>query len=856
MPRLLKRSLYLLAGLSLALVLVCSWGAAPTGANSPIAPASSNSQALLEAGRSAYQAQQVDEAIAAWQAATRGFGQQGDDLRQALAFSYLSMAYQHQGNLSQAEAMLTRSLAQLERWRVSGVSHSAAALIIQGQVLNTQGALQFAQGTFATALESWQQAGQYYQQADDTRRYTGSLINQARALQALGHFLQARKALDKVQAQLDDAPPALRAIGLQSLGNTLRAIGDLDEAEKAYQQGLTAARSPDLAREATALRLSLGQLVQQQQRLDEALSFYRSAARTTPDQQQQAQAQVDEFGVLVATQSWTTAQRLAQSLQPQLRALPPSRTSLYLQARFAQHLMAFESPETLRQAADVLGGAARQAKALGDRQAEAYTMGYLGKVYEQAQQWDNAKTVTEDALLIAQSFNAADITYQWQWQLGRILKSQQKTDAAIAAYRGAFQSLQALRYDLAAIAPDQQFSFRKSVEPVYRDYVDLLLQPTDTSPEISSERLQQARQVIESLQVAELNNFFRSACIEGQVVALEAVDREGAAVIYPILLRDRLEVVVSLPDQPLQHHAISLSQAQVTQTVTALQSSLIQPFVTSASKALGEEIYRWLIQPIEAELHRYRVDTLVFVLDGPLRSVPMGALFDGDRYLIETYSIALTPGLQLVAPQPLQQQRLRTIAGGLTKARHGFEALDNVAVELEKVKATVPSRVLLNRGFTSETLRQQIEALPYPVVHLATHGQFSSRPEETFILTWDGRLGMNELTAMLRASDLSRQTPIELLILSACETATGDERAALGLAGIAVRAGARSTIASLWSVDDESGAVLMGHLYDELANANTSRTEALRRAQLALLKHPDYRAPFFWAPFVLVGNWL
>ncbi|MGF1536703.1 MAG: CHAT domain-containing protein, partial [Elainellaceae cyanobacterium] len=816
MSHFLRRSLYLIFGLSLALVLAFSQGIIQAVVGQGIAQPPSNAQVLLETGRSAYQNQQTDEAIAAWQAAAQDFEQQGDRLQQALVLSYLSMAYQNQGAWPQAEATIEQSLDQLEQWQSSSdFSSSARSLTIQGQVLNTRGALQFSQGAMTSALESWRQSGRFYQQADDTQRYTGSLINQARTLQALGYFLQARAALDEVRAQLDQVDPALRVVGLQSLGDTLRAIGDLEGAEAVYTQGLETAQAQSLPREVAALLLSLGQLAQLQQQPEEALFFYQKAGTMAPEPLQQAQAQVAEFSLLIDTKSYDVADSLAESLQAQLKALPVSRASLYTQANFGQRLIQSDRPGAIEQAADLLGTTVWQAKALGDRYSEAYATGYLGGAYETTQQWAIAETLTEEALLIAQSLNATDIAYQWQWQLGRILKAQNKTDAAIAAYKTAFQSLQALRYDLASIAPDQQFSFRESVEPVYRNYVDLLLTSTDPNPG----RLQEARQVIESLQIAELNNFFRSTCIEGQTIALDEVDQTNAAVIYPIILSDRLEVVVSLPDQPLQHHATPVTREQVDVTLDELRVSLVRPFVTAASKNLSEDVYSWLIRPIEDDLRQSQVDTLVFVLDGALRSVPMAALFNGDRYLVEDYNIALTPGLQLIAPQPLQQQGVQTIAGGLTEARHGFSALSNVELELEKVENTVPSRVLIDQGFTSDALRQQVETLPYPVVHLATHGQFSSRAEDTFILAWDRPLNVNEISAILQTGDQTRQAPIELLILSACETAAGDDRAALGLAGVAVQAGARSTIASLWSLDDESGAVLVGNLYEQLANA-------------------------------------
>ncbi|HEY9657909.1 MAG TPA: CHAT domain-containing protein, partial [Allocoleopsis sp.] len=134
---------------------------------------------------------------------------------------------------------------------------------------------------------------------------------------------------------------------------------------------------------------------------------------------------------------------------------------------------------------------------------------------------------------------------------------------------------------------------------------------------------------------------------------------------------------------------------------------------------------------------------------------------------------------------------------------------------------------------------------------------FSENQDETFILAVNGRVKVTELDQVLRTRSQTRPEPIELLVLSACQTAKGDERAALGLAGVAVRAGARSTVASLWSVYDEIGAPLMVEFYRQLITTPTlSKAEALRQAQLTVLRRPDTSHPLNWAPFVLVGNWL
>mgnify|MGYP001802874883 CR=1 FL=1 len=198
---------------------------------------------------------------------------------------------------------------------------------------------------------------------------------------------------------------------------------------------------------------------------------------------------------------------------------------------------------------------------------------------------------------------------------------------------------------------------------------------------------------------------------------------------------------------------------------------------------------------------------------------------------------------------------LKTNAGGLPESRQGFAPLPNVKTEVDEVADLVPSEVLLNQEFTRDRLQQQIASLPYPVVHLATHGQFSSRAEDTFLLTWNDRINVRSLDSLLQ-NRLDRNTPIELLILSACQTATGDERAALGLAGVAIRSGARSTVATLWSIQDDSTAKLISQFYHALKTPGTSKAQALRKAQLSLLRSTEHQHPFYWSAFILLGNWL
>lgn len=833
-----------------------------------------NLTGLLQQGKDLYETGKFAEAAKVCQQAAQAFQSQGDKLNQAIAFSFLSLAYQQLGQWNEAGAATNSSLQLLKETGLQPPNSNTSKdqLLILAQVLTIRGQLQLKLGQAENAIATWQQATTAYTQANDPVGTIGSLINQAQAMQALGLYRQAEKTLTQVKDTLQNQPDSIKVMGLRSLGNTLRVIGDLDQSRKALQESLSIARSARYAiaqqlkssSDISATLLSLGNTARAQRDTKAALGFYQQAATASTSPITRTQAQLNQLSILIDTQQANAASTLVSQIQTEVAQLPPSRAAVYAQINFAQSLTKLRqtgSANTLSSTdiGQILARAVQQAKSLNDTRAEAYALGYLGNLYEQTQQLSNAQGLTEQALLIAQSANASDIAYRWQWQLGRLLKAQGKLKSAISAYSEAVNTLQSLRSDLVSINPDVQFSFREEVEPVYRQLVDLLLQPPQSQAEPDRQNLIQARRVIESLQLAELDNFFRAACLQGQIVQIDQViDRDDptAAVIYPIILPDRLEVILKLPNRPLMHYKSAIAQDEVEKAIDKLRRNLTTSFLVKRAQDSSRPVYDWLIRPAQEALAQSQIKTLVFVLDGVLRNVPMAALYDGQQYLVQKYSIALTPGLQLLAPKSLERRQLKTLTAGLTEARLGFAPLSNVANEVQEIQTEVPSTVILDREFTSANFQDKLKSLSFPVVHLATHGQFSSQAEETFILTWDAPLYVNQLDNVLRDRNQSQPRAIELLVLSACQTATGDKRAALGLAGVAVRAGARSTLASLWSINDRSTSILMSQFYRELAQTNVSKAEALRQAQLTLLQNPQYKFPLYWSPFVLVGNWL
>lgn len=861
---------FLLGLLTLFLITVVVPVAAQHSPIASIEQHTTHASTQLAQGITLYEAGQISDAAAVWQQAAQDYEAKGDRLNQALSLNYLSLAYQDLGQWQNAQKAISQSLELIPPNNP----------FILAQVLNTQGSLQLALGKAEAALDTWKQAEHAYQSAGDEVGVIGTQINQAQALQTLGLYRRAKTNLEQVNQKLQTQPDSLlKAAGLRSLGVALQVVGDLQKSQEVLEQSLAIQERLHSAGDTSATLFSLGNTHRALQDYPKAKKLYQKAAKKATNPLSQLEAQLNQLSLLVQTEQWQAAQALLPTIQRNLTQLPPSRSAVYAQVNLAESLMKLSaltgkverspnpqpSSTALTDMAQLLAKAVQQARMLKDSRAESYALGELAHLYEYTRNFPEAQKLTQDALNLAQAINASDITYRWQWQLGRIHKhqgelkgglTQPHTVQALAAYTEAVKALQSLRSDLVAINPDVQFSFRESVEPIYRELVELLLQSLPEQDQVSrQENLKQARQVIESLQLAELDNFFREACLDSKPEQIDRVD-PTAAVIYPIILSDHFAVILSRPGQPLSYYQTQLRQSEVEGILEQFLQSLNRSFSNKQRLRFAQQVYDWLIRPAEAQLAESGVKTLVFVLDGSLRNLPMAALHDGKQYLVENYSIALSQGLQLLEPRSLARNRLTALTGGLTEARQGFAALPGVKSELQQISSEVRSEVLLNQEFTQKRLETKISELPFPVIHLATHAQFSSKAEDTFLLTWDGRIKVKDFDELLQSRERQNQNPIELLVLSACQTAAGDKRATLGLAGLAVRSGARSTLATLWSVSDESTAEFMAEFYRELFQTQVSKAEAVRQSQLILLKKSKYEHPYYWAPFVLVGNWL
>jgi CHAT domain-containing protein len=821
-------------------------------------PTSHNAENLVEQGRVLYEGDRYNDAVKILQQANAAFAESGDKLGQAMTLSNLSLAYQQLGLWTEAENAITQTLNLLQN-----LDSSKQSSEIFAQALDVQGRLQVAQGQTEKAINTWQQAADIYLKIGESAKLIRNRINSAQALQVLGLYRQAENILEELRRSLATLPDTIDKItGLRSLGDVLRLVGNLTESEKVLQESLKLASSLRSNQAISATLISLGKTARTQQNPQAALNYFQQAAALSVPNNTRLDLLLNQFSVLVETKEFRATADLLPQIQAEISKLPPSRMAVYARINLAQNLAKIKQENNTNTSswldiAQILAVGVKQAKDLQDQRAESYATGTLGYLYEQAGQPSDAFNLTKQALFLAQRINASDIVYQWQWQMGRLLKVKGDIQSALAYYSQAVKTLQSLRSDLVAINPDIQFSFRENVEPVYREYVELLLRGGTSAA--NKDKLKEARQVIESLQLAELDNFFRSACLTAKVNIDIAVDKEdiSAAVIYPIILPNRLEVILKLPGQDnLHQYTTPVAKNEVENTIKQLKEDIQEFKVGRDKQSQFQKLYEWLLLPAEKQLQNSKIETLVFVLDGSLRNIPMSALYDGKQYLVEKYNIAVSPSLQLFDVKRLQHAQLKALTAGLSEARFNFSQLNYVETELQQIKSEVSSKLLLNQEFTSQAFQKQVNSQSFPIVHLATHGQFSSNPDKTFILAYDRPIKVNDLNQLLRTREETQPDIIELLVLSACQTATGDERATLGLAGVAVRAGARSTLASLWNLNDASTAKLMSQFYKELIQPGTSKAQALRRAQLALIRQEEYALPYFWAPYILVGNWL
>ena len=839
------------------------------------------SRELLQEGALLYQQGAFVAARDIWSKSASVSAQQGDILSEALALNNLALVNQRLGSWDKSSVLIGESLNLLEQ---ENIENEPGYWAVMAKIQNTQGNWQLQTGRVEEALVSWQAAANYYQQANDKSGLIKAQINRAKALQALGSTVRAVELLDRVDRQIKQNPD-LQAANLRYLGVGLQNLGKLERAVTTLQKSIELAESPQAANIA---RLELGNTYRQKsdrartinkddlagEYVERAIEAYAAASQSDSVY---LQARLNQLSLLVEQGNYDRAELLLQEfLFP--TDLEPTRNNIYALLNYAHSLTCLRSPNPIatvcqgepgsnspakldsEQITSLIERAIAQARTIKDTLAEAQALSQLAELCELENDYKTAKAVNQQALLLLEGKSAPDLTYHLEWQLGRILRQEQQIDAATAAYQEAIANLERVRDNIVFIDPQAQFSFRDRVEPVYREYAELLLTAVDDSP-IAQVNLRQAVRAIDALQLAELENFL--GCDLSQLIELDEMTVDNtAAQIYPLVLSDRLITIIEIPNRPLIYRETKVERSQVEAIVNKFQTNLIQPARTPEVIELGQQIYQWAIAPLEPILaENPQIKTLVMLPDGLLRNVPFAALYDGEQYLLEKgYTFAISPRLELFAPSP-SPDSLKVLTGGVELAQTiegiAFPPIVQVKEELDRIATEVNTNdpPLLNEAFTADNIQKELERGQFSAIHWKTHGVFSSDPAETFLVAYQDSIKANSLQSLVQTASQGGEEPLELLVLSACETARGDSRAILGLAGLTVRTGARTALSSYWRADDRATTLLMTYFYRQL-DAGATKAEALRQAQLYLLQEEGYFAPHYWGTYVLVGNWL
>jgi CHAT domain-containing protein len=712
-------------------------------------------------------------------------------------------------------------------------------------------------------------------------------LAEAIALRDDGHYLLARKHLEQLQTAPQQSTYQRQVLRIElgiAANRMLDHKGAIATLEPMLQEGPSDLRAR-AAIEVAIARIALGQTPQAQLLLDElAKGSGSEAAQAALIRLQLEPASVRGSGLRAW---WQAGTQLA----------PEAQASLALAAL----RMAIDLPD----AADLVEPfrvAAEGNPAVGRGRHTIDLAELQSALAERSGDAPAALALTKAALARASISRAAidDLRYKLEWRLARLARSTGNDDAALAALQRAVSILERLRIDLPISYPDGQSSHSATLQPVYSALVDLLLKRAALRQGEARQRdLLAARRIAELLKQSEMQDYLGERCaIAGADTIILDEPPAGTALLYPLILPDRTEVLLQTPGG-VERKIIAMTADNVRLIVQRYASALRAR--DDDFLATGKALHGLLLGDWADTLAASGIHTIAVVPDGSLRVLPWAALHDGNRYLGERFAIATLSGLAIrprsgsgrrgtlitglavpgdvvnrladmealngILPESanvsrgLGETRTRSLvtppsqpdAASLALLRQQL-TLPGVRDEVTNLASRLSARTLLDADFSKLGLGREIAKSDYATVHIATHGFFGKSGAESFLMAHDDLITMNDLEALLK-QDSTRKRPVELLTLSACETAEGDERSPLGIAGVAIKAKASSVVGTLWPVSDAAARRLMEAFYEGLL-AGETRANALRRSQAILIADPEMSHPFFWAPFIVIGNWM
>lgn len=722
-------------------------------------------------------------------------------------------------------------------------------------------------GDYEQALLEWQQALQKLEKENDVLGLAQIYQRMGSAYQTLGEYQKALHVLYKASAlvkQIDK--PSLQYTISANIASVHVAQGNLKIAESLLQKTLFAAKEiQDYALQAAILN-DHGNMLAANGYHDGATSRYYQSLRLAEEHDLKDQRMRVLINLATVTAHYKEHGKFLDYIKQTLQLIKAEGMNhayadyVLRMGELMLNMQASAGPRR-KQILETMYASLNMTydflKSSNNRRQQAYALGLMGWIYHVNGNREQARELMQRASFFAQQADAQELLYRWQWQLGRWAKQQQELPKALLHYRNA-----QLAYD--KLNPLFTWTY---INPEYSDdspvvfhyeLADLLLQTSSAEQEADeiAKLLYEARQAIEGIRSAELQDYFRDSCITRTRQTVASIDDNAdktSLVLYPLVFADRLEILVS-QGKNITRYTTRVRADELKALIKEFRGKL-EKRRTREYLPLAQQLYNWLIRPLDEAKRFNGIDTVVLIPDLALRGLPFAALHDGNKFLIERVALATSPGLQLTDQRPLPRDNISILLAGLTEPVQGFPALVHVSSELKSIQSIYPGEVLLNEAFRQQQINNKLSAQQFNVAHIASHGEFRGDVKESFIITYDGKMTVNDLSSVI-GSTRFRPQAIELLTLSACYTAAGDDKAALGLAGITVKAGARSALATLWPINDMATSELMAEFYSRLKETELGKAQALREAQLKLLQDKRYRHPGYWSPFMLIGNWL
>lgn len=553
-------------------------------------------------------------------------------------------------------------------------------------------------------------------------------------------------------------------------------------------------------------------------------------------------------------------------LTPCVLATEASNTQLLKAVQHNQIHIALTAFKQWATALDSLDASEQQRELVAlDKQLQDYdsslAIGLRSRLYLKANRLAEAKTLITQAILAAKpSYKEQALLIRWHWDAGRISAQQQgemALAAAIRSYELAIQQLlpKGIVFQWQALSCDSETLLMpyQELRTLFLELADLLLQRAAKPDVTQADKQADLRQIIatlEQLKLADIQRYFGDCgFFSRDDITVRWTQQPNTAVIYPVLSEQNPSILLMIAGQSdILAFSMSETREQIDKLVQAVRKDL-------SDKALSKQLYQALITPLLPALNASQIETLLFVPEGSLSSIPWSALLnDSDRYLIQDYAISILPALSLLKPNhapPVQQWLV--LAGGLTEdADIGSASIQELNL-VQKFFPPPDTIILQNQAFNSDRLQQSLNDYTVNKLHISTHAFFDKTAKKSKIQLFNDELDASEFIDMLIKPEVQ---PLQFIILSACSTAEGDDGwAALGLAGMTVKAKVPNLLATLWEVDPGIMHELLTIFYEEylasgISSLPLSKAKALQAAQLHFIK----KEPEDWASVVLIGE--